>query len=140
MAKYPLTVLDYQTNDGQPFTVTVCGYSGKIRDLIIGEDSIRYMRPESVEVTGIKCQGSGHCLAFTCPLNKTEKGHVPHMLDMWGDETLDEETAGAYGTKSAVEYLIKFSEQMNEVLPEELRKKQNPIPEVKEVKPGRARK
>ena len=140
MPKYPLTVLDYKQNNGQPFTVTVCGYSGKIRDLVIGDDSTRYLRRSSVGVTGIRCEGSGHCLAFTCSLNKTEPGHVAHMLDMWTDEPLDEETARLYGVKSAVEYLIKFAEQMNEVLPAELRQRQEPLPPAKEVKPRGARK
>ncbi len=140
MPRYPLTVVDYQQKDGQPFTVTVCGYSGKIRDLMIGDDSTRYLRPNSVDVTGIKCEGSGHCLAFTCDLNKTEPGHVAHMLDMWSDEPLDEETARLYGTRSSVGYLIKFAEQMNDVLPDELRKRQSPLADTKGVKPGRARK
>jgi hypothetical protein len=139
MPRYPLTVLDYQQKEGYPFTVTVCGYSGKVRDLVIGDDSTRYLRRSYVDVTGIKCEGSGHCLAFSCSLNKTEPGHVAHMLDMWADEPLDEETAGLYGTKSSVEYLIKFAEQMNEVLPAEMRKRQNPLPAGKDVKKGKAK-
>ena len=140
MAKYPLTVVDYQHKNGQPFTVTVCGYCGKIRHMSIGDDSMRYLRRTFVNVDGFKCEGAGHCLAFSCPLNKTEPGHVAHMLDMWTDEELDEETAKIYGTKSTVEYLIRFAEQMNEVLPEELRKKQEPLPPSKVAKSGRARK
>lgn len=138
MAKYPLIVVEYQQKDGQPFTVTVCGYSGKVRHLVIGEDTTRYMRPTMVDVKGIKCEGSGHCLAFSCTLNKTETGHVAHMLDMWDDEPLDEETTRQYGIKTTVEYLIKFAEQMNDVLPSELRKKQEPIADGIVARKGRA--
>lgn len=76
----------------------------------------------------------------SCPLNKTEPGHVAHMLDMWDDEPLDEETAKAFGTRTAIEYLVKFAEQMNEVLPPELRKKQAPVAAGNEVKPRNAKK
>jgi hypothetical protein len=140
MAKYPLTIVDYQQKDGQPFSVTVCGYSGKIRHMVIGDDSTRYLRRDSVDVTGIKCEGAQHCLAFKCSLNKTELGHVAHMLEMWTDEDLDDEMAGIYGTKSTVEYLIKFAEQMNEVLPAELRNRQEPLLAGKEAKPRRVKK
>lgn len=133
--KYPLKVVEFVQKEGQPFSVTVCGYSGKIRQLAIGDDSTRFLNRDTVEVNGFKCEGGVHCLAFSCVLNKTEKGHVAHMLDMWVDEELDDETAKQYGTKSSVEYLIKFAEQMNLVLPEELRKRQEPLPEEKVTKP-----
>ena len=127
--------MDYQQKDVETVSVSFCGYSGKIRYLVIGDDTISYLRPASVKISGLNCEGSGHCLAFSCPLNKTEIGHVAHMLDMWADEPLDEETAKTSGARSAVEYLIKFVEQMNEVLPAELRKKQEPLRTAATVRP-----
>ena len=126
MSRYPLTVLDYRLPDGQPFTVTVCGYSGKVRHLSIGTDAMRHLRSTSVDVTESKCQASKHCLAFSCLLNKSELLHLAHMLEMPADELLDEETARICGTKSSIDALVKFAEKMNEILPEELRKKKEP--------------
>ena len=139
MPEYPLITVDYQQRDGQPFSVTVCGYSGKIRHMVIGDNSLGYLRPSAIKVTGLNCEGAAHCLAFKCPLNKTEVGHVAHMLDMWSDEPLDEETAKASGAKTEVEYLVKFVEQMNEVLPADLQKRQEPLKPVTESKPKGAK-
>lgn len=127
MSRYSLTVLDYRLPDGQPFTVTVCGYSGKVYHMSIGTDTMRHLRSTSVDVTESKCQASTHCLAMGCPLNKTESLHLAHMLEMPVDESLDEETAKICGTKSSVDALVKFAAKMNEILPEELRKRKKPM-------------
>lgn len=132
MPKYPLTCLDYQLQDGQPFTVTVCGYSGKVKYMVIGPDTTRHLRPSSVDITGGKCEAGMHCLALNCPLNRTEPLHLGHILEMWSDEPLDEETARMCGTKSAVDLLVKFADKMNEVLPEELRKRQEPVKDTEQ--------
>lgn len=126
MSRYPLTVLDYRLPDGQAFTVTVCGYGGKVRHLSIGDDTLRHLRKTSVDITDSKCEASRHCLALSCPLNHTEPFHMAHLLEMWTDEQLDEETAGICGTKSSVDALVKFADKMNEVLPEEQRKRKEP--------------
>lgn len=128
MPRYPLTIQDYKLQDGQPFTVTVCGYIGKIRHMSMGTDTMRYLRPVSVDITDSKCEGSKHCLALSCPLNKTEPMHLAHMLEMPVDELLDEETALMCGTKSSVDALVKFADKMNEIIPEELRARKNPMP------------
>ena len=132
MPKYPLTIQDYKLKDGQPFTVTVCGYIGKIRHMSVGNDTMRYLRPVSVDITDSKCEGSKHCLALSCPLNKTEPMHLAHMLEMPVDEPLDEEIAGICGTKSSVEALVKFADKMNEIIPEELRARKAPLPQEPE--------
>lgn len=126
MPRYPLTVLDYRLPDGQPFTVTVCGYSGKVRHMSIGTDAMRHLRSASVDVTESKCQASKHCMALSCPLNKTEPLHLAHTLEMPADEPLDEETANICGTKSSIDALVKFAGKMNEVIPVELRKRKEP--------------
>jgi hypothetical protein len=73
-----------------------------------------------------QCQSAEHCLAISCELNRTERGHAMHMLEMFQDEKTDEETAELWGTVSAIESLINFSQKMNDILPEELRKRQAP--------------
>lgn len=93
---------------------------------------MRYLRSTSVDVTDSKCQASKHCLALSCPLNKTEPMHLAHMLEMSSDEPLDEETAGIFGTKSSVEALVKFADKMNEIIPEELRERKDPLPQEPE--------
>ncbi|MDO8716226.1 MAG: hypothetical protein Q7J73_05400 [Dehalococcoidales bacterium] len=126
MSEYQLTVLDYRLPDGQPFTVTVCGYNGKVRHMSIGTDAMRHLRGTSVDVTESKCQASKHCLALSCPLNKTEPMHLAHLLEMPADESLDEETASICGTKSSVDALVKFADKMSEIIPEELRNRKEP--------------
>jgi hypothetical protein len=127
MAKYRTTWLDGKLPTGQIFSVAVCGYSGKIRHMIIGEDPMRHtlMRFESVD--GNQCQTAEHCLAKDCLLNKTEYEHTLHMLDMYYEEKLDPETADRWTTDSVVEGLIKFAEKMNESVPAELRRGMNQV-------------
>lgn len=125
MPKYPLKYLNYTLPDGQEFSVSVCGYAGKIRYLTIGGDDLWRLRKSSVNVTNAGCQASEHCLALSCSLNRTPPDHLAHMLEMLSDEPLDDETAGLCGTNSTVDYLVKFAEELSKGLPEELRKRQN---------------
>jgi|TARA_B100001971_G_C18175089_1_gene529468 hypothetical protein len=46
---------------------------------------------------------------------------------MHKDEPLDDETAKACGTKSTVDALVHFADKMNELLPKELRQRQEPV-------------
>ncbi len=92
--------------------------------MVIGADTQRYLRSRSVDVTGSECEARRHCLARSCSFNQTEPLHLAHMLEMWSDETLDDETARMVGTKSSVEALVKFADRMSEIIPEELRKRQ----------------
>jgi hypothetical protein len=127
MPKYRTTWLDGKLPTGQIFSVAVCGYSGIIRHMIVGDDPIRrtLMRFETVEEN--HCETAEHCLAKDCPLNKTEYEHTLHMLDMYYEEKLDPETEETWGTGSVVEGMIKFAEKMNEAVPAELRKGKNQV-------------
>jgi len=121
MPQYLTTWLDYKLPGGADFAVAVCGYSGKIRHMVIGKDPLRRMMVRSVDVDGDNCTASQHCIALKCPLNKTGNEHLAHMLDMPVDEELDDETAGQWGTTSTVEGLIKFADNLNDNLPEEFK-------------------
>ena len=90
--------------------------------MFLGDDVLRRSFIRQVNVEGQNCSGGQHCLALDCPLNKTSKEHLVHMLDMHEDEVLDEETAKLWGTDSMAEGLVKFAEKMNESVPDELKK------------------
>ena len=125
MPKYKTTWLDGKLPSGQIFSVAVCGYSGRVRHMIIGDDPIRRMLVRFETVEGNQCQTAEHCLAIDCPLNRTEHEHILHMLDMYYEEKLDAETAKAWETGSVVEGLCKFANKMNEAIPAELRRGMN---------------
>jgi len=122
MPKYPITWVDYSLPTGRKFSVAVCGQSGRICHMFLGDDVLRRSFIRQVNVEGQNCSGGQHCLALDCPLNKTSKEHLVHMLDMHEDEVLDEETAKLWGTDSMAEGLVKFAEKMNESVPDELKK------------------
>ena len=126
MPKYPTTWLDYRLETGQEFSVAVCGYTGRVRHMFIGHDVLRRMMIRHVYVDGEMCQASEHCLALDCPLNRSEREHLLHMLDMQEDEAVEPETADKLGTESTLDALLNFAHKMNEILPEELRKRQEP--------------
>lgn len=90
--------------------------------MFLGDDVQRRSFIHQVNIEGQNCSGGQHCLALDCPLNKTPKEHLIHMLDMHEDEVLDEETAKLWGTDSTAEGLVKFAEKMNPSIPEELQK------------------
>jgi hypothetical protein len=125
MPKYKTTWLDGQLPSGQIFYVAVCGYSGRIRHMTIGDDPMRRMLIHFETVEGNHCQTAEHCLATDCPLNKTEHNHILHMLDMYYEEKLDAESAKAWKTENVVEGLLKFAGKMNEAVPLELRQGMN---------------
>jgi hypothetical protein len=123
MPKYPITWVDYRLpNTDRQFSVAVCGKSGMVCHMFLGDDVLRRSFIRQVTVEGQSCSGGQHCLAMDCPLNQTPKEHLVHMLDMHEDEALDEETAKLWGTDSMAEGLVKFAEKMNESIPEELKK------------------
>jgi hypothetical protein len=134
MPRYMSQWLDYRLPTGQDFAVAVCGYSGKVRHMYIGNDPVRRMIVQHVDViqnvdTGDECCQADHCLALDCPLNRAEQEHLLHMLDMNEDEPLDPEAAGQWGTQSTLDCLLKFAQKMNEFLPDELKKPQKPVEE-----------
>lgn len=129
MPKYSTNWVDYRLPTGQEFAVAVCGYSGKIRHMYIGNDPVRRAFIHNVYVGEDGCQTAAHCLALDCPLNRSEQEHLLHMLDMNEDEPLDEEAAQQWGTTSTLESLLRFAKRVGEQLPEEMKKPQAPIEE-----------
>jgi hypothetical protein len=125
MPKYKTTWLDAQLPSGQLFAVAVCGYSGRVRHMTIGNDPTRRMLMRFETIEGDKCQTGNHCLATDCPLNTTEHKHMLHMLDMYYEERLDDEASRVWETDNVVEGLLKFATKMNESVPAELRKGMN---------------
>ncbi|MBN1568929.1 MAG: hypothetical protein JXA73_13855 [Acidobacteria bacterium] len=129
MPKYSTNWLDYRLPTGQEFSVAVCGYSGKIRHMYIGQDPLRRMFVHHVQVEDDVCRTGDHCLALNCPLNRAEPESLLHMLDMTEDEELDPEVAGQWGSKSTLDCFLRFAQQITEFLPDELKKPQQPLKE-----------
>jgi hypothetical protein len=75
------------------------------------------------------CQTGDHCLALDCPLNRAERDHLLHMLDMNEDEIMDPEAAEQWGTTSTLDCFLRFAQKMSESLPEEVKKPQEPLKE-----------
>jgi hypothetical protein len=129
MPQYPTRWVDYRMPDGQEFSVAVCGYSGKIRHMYLGNDPVRRMFVGNVQIEADNCSAAAHCLALDCALNRAEMEHLLHMLDMNEDEMMDPETAQQWGTESTLHSFLKFTRKMAELLPEEYK---NPVPPLKE--------
>ena len=129
MPKYATKWVDYRLPTGQEFAVAICGYGGKVRHMYIGNDPVRRMFAQHVYVEGEFCQTGDHCLALDCPLNRAEREHLLHMLDMNEDEALDPEAAAQWGTNSTLDSFVMFAKKMNEILPEELKAPQEPVQE-----------
>jgi hypothetical protein len=127
MSKYSTNWLDYRLPTGQEFSLAVCGYAGKVRHMYIGNDPVRRAFIQHVFVEDGWCQTGEHCLALDCPLNRSDREHLLHMLDMNEDEPLDSEAAQQWGTASTLECFLKFAQKMREQLPEELRNPQPPL-------------
>jgi hypothetical protein len=129
MPKYSTNWVDYRLPTGQEFAVAVCGYSGKVRHMYIGNDPVRRAFIHNVYVEDESCQTAAHCLALDCPLNRSEQEHLLHMLDMNEDEPLDNDSAQQWGTQSTLECFLRFARKIGEQLPEEMRKPQEPLEE-----------
>jgi len=129
MPKYPTKWLDYRLAAGQDYSVAVCGYSGRVRQLYIGKDPLRRALVRHVQVENNWCEAGDHCMALECALNRAEPQKLLHLLDMNEDETLDAESAQQWGTTSMLESFLKFARKVTESLPEEFRKQKPPIDE-----------
>jgi hypothetical protein len=129
MPKYATKWIDYRLPTGQEFAVAVCGYTGKVRHMYIGKDPVRRTFIQHVHVENDWCQTGEHCLALDCSLNRSEQEHLLHMLDMNEDESLDPQAAAHWGTSSTLECFLKFAKKMADMLPEELKKPQEPLNE-----------
>ena len=121
--------MDYTLPTGQEFSIAVCGYSGKVRHLYLGNDPVRRMLVQHVYVEEGYCQTGDHCLSLDCPLNRAEQEHLLHMLDMTEDETIDPETAEQWGTQSTLQCFLLFARKITESLPDDLKKPQPPFEE-----------
>ena len=121
--------IDYSLPTGQDFSVGICGYSGKVRHMFIGDDPIRKMVAQYIYAEEGYCQTGDHCLALDCPLNRAEPEHLLHMLDMNEDEPLDEEASEQWGTKSTLQGFILFARQITNSLSDDLKKPQPPVEE-----------
>ena len=126
MEVYKLNWVNCRMPSGKDFAVAVCGYSAKVCYLVLGADTASQILISQARIDQGRCDRAGHCLAFGCDLNRTEPVHAMHMMEMFQDESADEETARLWGTDSVLEGLLDFSLKMNDILPEELRQKQAP--------------
>ncbi|MBN1277156.1 MAG: hypothetical protein JXA35_06660 [Deltaproteobacteria bacterium] len=129
MQKYLTNWIDYKLPTGQEFSVAVCGYSGKVRHLYLGNDPVRRMIAQHVYVEEGFCQTGNHCLALDCPLNRAEQEHLLHMLDMTEDEAMDSEAAEQWGTGSTLNGFILFARKITESLPDDLKRPRAPVAE-----------
>jgi len=129
MPKYPTNWIDYRLPSGQTFAVAVCGYAGKVRHMYIGHDPVRRAFIHEIYVDDESCQTASHCLALDCPHNRSEEEHLLHMLDMNEDEPLDAEAAEQWGTTSTLASFLKLTRRINQILPDELKKRQEPVGE-----------
>jgi len=122
MPRYTTNWADYRLSSGQEFGVAVCGYSGKVRHMTIGPDPLRRSSIKFVDVDNSECASAEHCLAVSCSLNRTQPTSIAHMLDMPTDEATDEETGKIWGTDSTVDAMVKLTEKITDILPEEFKK------------------
>jgi hypothetical protein len=129
MPRFPVKWIDYRLPTGQEFSVAICGYSGKVRHMYLGDDPLRRSLVQYTYVEEDFCQTRDHCLALTCPLNRAEREHLLHMLDMNEDEVLDADAAEQWGTSSMLDGFLKLAQKVSEWLPEELKKPQEPLKE-----------
>jgi hypothetical protein len=129
MSKYATKWIDYSLPEGEEFSLAVCGYSGMIRNMYIGTDPVRRMLTRYVYVEDGFCSSGDHCFALDCPLNRSEKEHLLHMMDMTEDENLDPDTARQWGTESTLDGFILFARKIRESLPDDLKRRQEPIEE-----------
>ena len=127
MPKYQTKWMDYRLSTGQEFSVAVCAYSGMVRHLYLGNDPVRRMLAQHVYVENGYCQTGDHCFALDCPLNRADREHLLHMLDMNEDEAMDPEAAKQWGTDSVLDGFLLFARKMTESLPDKLKKPQDPI-------------
>jgi hypothetical protein len=129
MPKYSTNWVDYKLPTGQEFAVAVCGFTGKVRHMYIGNDPVRRAFIHNIFVEDGACQTAEHCLALDCPLNRSEPEHLLHMLDMNEDELLDPEAAEQWGSQSTLECFLQFARKVADLLPEEMKKPQEPLKE-----------
>jgi len=129
MLKYMTKWIDYRLPTGQDFSIAVCGYSGMVRHLYLGNDPIRRMLAQHIFVEEGHCSTGDHCLALDCRLNRAEREHLLHMLDMNEDEGMDPEAAEEWGPESTLDGFLLFARKITEALPEELKKPQEPVEE-----------
>jgi hypothetical protein len=129
MPKYLTNWMDYRLPTGQEFSVAICGYSGKVRHMYLGQDPIRRAFARHVFIEEELCQTGEHCLALDCPLNRAQPEHLLHMLDMTEDEPTDAETAEQWGSTSTLHCFLRFAHSISDLLPEEAKIPSPPVTE-----------
>jgi hypothetical protein len=130
MPKYLTNWIDYRLPAGQEFSVAICGYSGKVRHMYLGQDPIRRAFAQHVYVEDDEgCRTAEHCMALDCPLNRAEPEHLLHMLDMTEDEPADTETAEQWGSPSTLHCFLRFAHRISELLPDDVKKPHPPVVE-----------
>jgi len=118
MPKFPITWNDYRLPTGRQFSVAICGNTGKICHMFLGQDFVRRSLIRELVVDEQNCSAGEHCLALDCTLNTTPKDHLMHMLDMYEDEALDEQTAKVWGSESTLDSMLKFVKQVESMIAE----------------------
>jgi hypothetical protein len=114
MTKYPIDWKDYCLPTGEKFAVAVCSYTGKVRHLLIEDDPMRNLYVQEVEIDYQSCSSGLHCISVDCQLNHSPKDHLMHMLGMYKDESVDEETAQIWGKNTSLEILIEMARRISE--------------------------
>jgi hypothetical protein len=116
MTTYLINWKDYCLPTGEKFAVAICGYTGKVRHLLIEYDPMRNMYVQEVEIDNKSCSSSSHCISVDCPLNHAPKDHLMHMLGMYKDEPVDEETAKIWGKNTSLDIMIEMARRISESL------------------------
>ncbi len=112
--KYPTRWIDMDLGNGSTLSVAVCSYCNKVRHLTTSPNDMRKTMIVSATVVDSNCSSGDHCLAFDCPLNKTDQHHVLHMLDMTEDKELDEAAATRWDCKTMSEFYIKLAKEISD--------------------------
>ncbi len=114
MVQYPITWKEYCIGPDQKYTIALCGYSGKVRQLSTEAEPSQKMFLKHVSVGEGRCSSEDHCLAFDCQFNHTNQHHLPHMFDMWTDQPADVEMARAWGKDTVVGCLVEIAHKISE--------------------------
>jgi hypothetical protein len=117
--------VEYHLPNGTEFWVAVCGYSGKIRYLVMGKDELfhRFMKTTCTSTIAEteRCEAGGYCLDPTCRFNTTTREHLCNIFGMSADELIqDSATSEKWESESVIESFVKLVEGVNYILPKDL--------------------
>ena len=125
--EFDTTWRELSLHGDQKYSIGICGYTNKVRHMIIGEDALRESTITKVFLSDDEktCLVGNHCLALDCPLNNTEQEHIIHMLDMNEDSLVDEETAKIWGANTVTGCYIALAKRLTEELAVERNQEQS---------------